>query len=120
LEIAAGEELVGHRAEKLLGFERVEALRPVPPGVANVAERVGEARRVVPRDVRGRLVHARNVDRVSPRSLLSLRLRWSPSSTNSILPAVDATTAGRSLMRGTTLVSPLRSARFRAAETRFS
>ena len=44
----------------------------------------------------------------------------SPTDSSSILPAVDATTAGRSLMRGTTEVSLLRSARFSAADTRFS
>ena len=38
LEIAAGEELVRHRPEQLVGLERVQALGAVPPGVARVVE----------------------------------------------------------------------------------
>src|SRR5438552_4429579 len=87
-EIAAREQLIGHGSEKLLRLERIEALGPVPVPVADLAEGVGEARRLV----RSRVGHAQalNVERVSPRSLFSFRFRWRPSSTNSTAAAIAA------------------------------
>src|SRR6266545_3388562 len=46
LEIAASEQLVGHRAQELLRFERVEPLGPVPAPVADPFAEVVEARYV--------------------------------------------------------------------------
>ena len=91
LEIAAREKLVGHRAKQLVGLECVEALRSVPARIANVTELPRESRRLVAaRLLRVWLVHALNVERVSPRSLFSLRLRWRPSRTNSTAAAMAA------------------------------
>src|SRR6185503_14765832 len=91
LEIAARKKLVGHRPEQLFRLERVETLRSVPPGVPQVAERLREPRRIVPRLERRWFLHqALNVERVSPRSLLSLRLRCRPSRTNSTAAAMAA------------------------------
>src|SRR4029077_17018499 len=88
---AARKKLVRHRAEQLLGLERVEPLGSVPPRVPHVLERLRETRRVVARFLRsGVLHHARKVERVSPRSLLSLRFRCRPSRTNSTAAAIAA------------------------------
>src|SRR6266566_8811525 len=59
--------------------------------VPHVAERLRETRWVVARILRSGVLHqARKVERVSPRSLLSLRLRWRPSRTNSTAAAIAA------------------------------
>ena len=49
LEIASREQLVRHRAEQLLGLQRVEALRAVPARIADVAKGLVEARGLVGR-----------------------------------------------------------------------
>src|SRR5260221_1659880 len=80
LEIPAGEQFVGHRAKELVGLERVETLGAVPALVPDVLEEA----------VLGFLHQPRNVERDSPRSLFSLRLRCRPSSTNSTAAAIAA------------------------------
>src|SRR5258708_14280314 len=80
LEVAAGEQLVGHRAQELVRFERVQALGAVPALVPDVVEEL----------VVGLEHYALKVDRDSPPSLFSLRLRWRPSSTNSTAAAIAA------------------------------
>ena len=47
LEVATGEQLVGHRGEQLLGLEGVETLRPVPALVLDVAIEIPERRSLV-------------------------------------------------------------------------
>src|SRR5207302_1768961 len=128
LEIAARQELVGHGAQQLLGLERIEALRPVPARVADVAQGLREPGRIVARNA-ARSESNSTSENVRLKTFSTARCtsrsmtrssETSPTDSSSIFPAVDATTAGRSLIRGTTLVSPVRSARLRAADTRFS
>ena len=69
-EIPVGDQVVGHRREHVVGVEVGKRLGAVPAGVA--------------------APHALYRGPPAPRSLLSFRFRWSPSSTNSTAAATRA------------------------------
>src|SRR5205807_267267 len=117
LQIAVAKNVVRDLVENVVGVEIPKRLGTIPARIA--VEHRQPRYRACPgcESLFSFLLRCRPSRTSLPRTLSSL---VSPSVSSSILPAVEATSAPRSLTRGAASVSPSRMARLSALETRFS